>query len=497
MSISWKLRSKTAWIALLSVAMWVAMPLLNAQEGTPAQQTQPPPQTSAPPQSAPLEKKPDASTPQEGANGREQATVTVEKKISPEEARELLNSVDEILQFVSKETGLPIKHSVKRQLATREEVVKYLEDRMKEDKDTERLERAATSLKKFGLLPPDFNLRPYLLELLKEQVAGFYDARTQTVYLLDWVEADAQRPVLAHELTHALQDQSFGMEKWAEIKKNPKGDTESAEIDEERSARQAVLEGQAMVVLIDYTLEPLGKTVMDSPDLVNAMKAGMSSDGASPIYARSPLFLREALVFPYTWGLDFVRQVMKSRGRDGAFAGTLKNPPVDTRQLMEPSTYLAAEKLGQLPIPDFKGILGKDLEVDDTGGIGEFDLYVMLKQWIGTKAADDRARTWRGGYYLTARDKKNKNAPVSLIYTSKWPDANDALEFSRLYVQGLQKRYKSVRPGEHDGTGSMWMTDDGPVELEIRGDTMVVTEGFEREKAKALRELAFGKAKTD
>jgi hypothetical protein len=63
-------------------------------------------------------------------------------------------------------------------------------------------------------LPRNFDLSNFLVAMLREQVAGYYDEKTKTVNLLNWLDAEQQKPVLAHELTHALQDQSFGLEKW-------------------------------------------------------------------------------------------------------------------------------------------------------------------------------------------------------------------------------------------------------------------------------------------
>jgi hypothetical protein len=137
-----------------------------------------------------------------------------EKVISPKEAKELFRSVDEILQFASDDTGLPIKHKVKRRLTKRDEVQSYIEKSMRDDKDTQRLERSSAVLKKFGLLPRNFDLSTFLVKMLREQVAGYYDPKTTTVNLLNWLDAEQQKPVLAHELTHALQDQSFGLEKF-------------------------------------------------------------------------------------------------------------------------------------------------------------------------------------------------------------------------------------------------------------------------------------------
>ena len=182
--------------------------------------------------------------------------------------------------FASKDTLLPIKHEVKRQLVSRDEVESYVSKHTSEDEDAKRLRRSELVLKKFGLLPRDFDLGKFLPLLLKEQVAGYYDPKTRTVNLLDWLGADQQKPVLAHELTHALQDQSFNLEKYmkpadADLVKKKEITAQDIENDEVSTTRQAVVEGQAMVVLVDYMLEPMGLSLKDSPQVVQALKDGM------------------------------------------------------------------------------------------------------------------------------------------------------------------------------------------------------------------------------
>ena len=113
--------------------------------------------------------------------------------LTKEQAKALFSQVDTILSFVSADTKLPIQHSVKRKLLTRDEVNKYLTQKFDEDEGAKRLERSEIVLKKFGLLDRDFNLRPFLISLLTEQVAGFYDNKTKTVNLLDWIEPDEQK----------------------------------------------------------------------------------------------------------------------------------------------------------------------------------------------------------------------------------------------------------------------------------------------------------------
>ncbi len=141
---------------------------------------------------------------------------------------------------------------------------RFLKKKFDEDEGAKRLERSELVLKKFGLLDRDFQLRPFLISLLTEQIAGFYDNKTKTVNLLDWIEPEEQKPVLAHELTHALQDQSVDLEKWSDsgvhgVSLNLKEDNRHLETDEQETARDAVAEGQAMAVFIDYTLRLDGK----------------------------------------------------------------------------------------------------------------------------------------------------------------------------------------------------------------------------------------------
>ena len=99
------------------------------------------------------------------------------------------------------------------------------------------------------------------LKLLREQVAAFYDPKTKTVNLLDWVRPELQRPVLAHELTHALQDQTIDLRKWFRDGGKDNGtlpDQQEQVVEEAQAARENVAEGQAMVTMLDYILAPSG-----------------------------------------------------------------------------------------------------------------------------------------------------------------------------------------------------------------------------------------------
>src|SRR5215472_14474058 len=202
-----------------------------------------------------------------------EADAPAPHRLTAEEKEDLLASVDEVLRFASRDTLLPIKHSVKKAIVSREEVEKYLDEKFKTDVDRIRFERSELVLKKFGLLPRTFELHSFMIKLLGEQVAGFYNEKSKTMNLLDWVEAEMQKPVMAHELTHALQDQSYDLEKMSkhdeEVEKRGLDDLNLVvREDEQSTCRSAIMEGQAMIVYLDYVLAPNGTSVEKSPKIV-------------------------------------------------------------------------------------------------------------------------------------------------------------------------------------------------------------------------------------
>ncbi|MGH9547496.1 MAG: hypothetical protein ACRD23_19985 [Terriglobales bacterium] len=437
--------------------------------------------------------------------------AAAEPKISPQEAEKLFRSVDEILRFVSQDTLFPIKHQVKRQLVSRDQVESYVTKHTSEDEDARRLRRSELVLKKFGLLPRDFDLGKFLPPLLKEQVAGYYDPKSKTVNLLDWLGAEQQKPVLAHELTHALQDQSFNLEKYmkpvdADLVKKKRITAQDIENDEVSTARQAVVEGQAMVVLVDYLLEPMGLSLKDSPQVVQSLKDGMLVGTADSIEFRSaPIYMKEALTFPYRYGIDFIAELLKEGGKDKAFAELFLNPPHTTRQIMEPQTYLTGERLEPMYVPDLQQVF-RNYDRFDVGAVGEFDVAVLIDQYAGAPISNQLYPHWRGGYYYAVRPKGDPAAPLALLYASRWSTPEKAANFAAIYAAGLSKRYLHVHnvppAGKEPAIGNdvpdhltgehTWRTEEGPVVIDARGDMVMVTESLDQATTSKLEQEVFG-----
>jgi hypothetical protein len=438
-----------------------------------------------------------------------------EQKISPQEAEKLFRSVDEIIRFASKDTLFPIKHEVKRQLVNRDEVADYVTKHTSEDEDAKRLRRSELVLKKFGLLPRDFDLGKFLVVLLKEQVAGYYDPKTKTVNLLDWLGAEQQKPVLAHELTHALQDQSFNLEKYmkpgdADLDKKKEITSQDIADDEIGTTRQAVVEGQAMVVLVDYMLAPTGQSIKDSPEVVEALKQGMLVGTADAVqFQNAPIYMKEALTFPYRYGIDFIAEMLTKGGKEKAFTALFQDPPRTTRQIMEPQTYLTGERLEPMPLPDFRQVF-KNYDRFDVGAVGEFDVAVLIDQYAGAEMSHRMYPHWRGGYYYAARPKGDPAAPLALLYVSRWSNPDAASQFGAIYAKAIAKRYAHVHDVAENGKDSgvptaaleklsgkrTWLTEEGPVVIEAEGDTVLIAESVDQPTTDKLEQEVFATAAT-
>ena len=162
---------------------------------------------------------------------------------------EFAATADEVLQQVSEITGLKLLTPLKKTLRSRDEIRAYVIREMDEEKKPAERYAEARSAEAFGLLPKGFDLDNFMIDLLTEQIAGLYDPKAREFYIADWIPLDDQRMVMAHELTHALQDQHFQIEAWEKAAR-PNDDAELA--------REAVLEGSAMAAMMDYLLKGTG-----------------------------------------------------------------------------------------------------------------------------------------------------------------------------------------------------------------------------------------------
>jgi hypothetical protein len=433
-----------------------------------------------------------------------------EHRITPEQAQQLFSLVDDLIKFSSAETGLPVKSTVKRQLTTRAAVDGYLEEKFKEDEGAKRLQRDEIVLKKFGLLDRDFDLKPFLLDLLKEQIEAYYDSKTKTVNLLDWVDPEEQKPVMAHELTHALQDQHADLEKWDDqtpndVSLDAAGDRDHLARDEMDTARDSVAEGQATAVMMDYMLKPLGKSLVKDPDVIDAIREQMNSTADSPVMARAPLLLSESMLFPYREGLSFEQDVWMDQGRDAAFAGALDRPPTSSWEIINPREYEHKHSPAIPLLPDIHPLVDALFRPYDIGQIGQLDVHILTELIGGDNAARDLTPAWNGGLYWAGQLRSASAAgqattkSLGLFYLSIWKSADSAEVFARLYARNLGRKYVRVHQestasdtAAGESQEQVFTTDEGPVLISTRGNMVFVAESFSLPLARKLAALILG-----
>ena len=470
---------------------WCSLPALLIALAAGAQTTPTPPGSTPPPASATDQPSDPAKTP--------------ETHITPQQAKELFSSIPPILQFASEDTKLPIRHQVKPRLTTRNEVEKYLLEKMKDDKDAKRMERSEIVLKKFGLIDADFHLQSFLVKLLDEQIAAYYDSKTKTVNLLDWIAPDTQKPVLAHELTHALQDQHVNLDKWQsqtsdDLSHTFADDRKHVATDEDDTAREAVLEGQAMAVFVDYSLAPAHRSLRTSPEIIENLLDTMTDDGDSPVLSRAPLLLQESLLFPYKDGLKFEASlVTDSKNPAAAYGAVLDRPPASSYEIMNPHVYEQASKIPLLNMPDIHPVIDAQYSPYDIGVMGELDVRILAELFGGKEVAAELTPAWDGGIYYAAQKKdapdKSTTSSVALFYLSQWKSEAAAADFVKMYADELGRKYNHVsRNTSADASAGeqIYDTNEGPVLIATSGKDVFVSESYDLATARKLQLLMFG-----
>jgi hypothetical protein len=415
--------------------------------------------------------------------------------VTDEDAKTLFKEIDAILKFASQDAHLPIRTPVKHKVIGRDEVDKMMADYLAKDEERKKIQQSELVMKKFGLLPANFELQKFYATSGHE-LAGFYAFDDKTMYLLNWIELSKQEPVMAHELTHALQDQNFDLPKWNGIHGSSaanKADT----IDTE--ARLAAVEGQAMVTFLDYMIRPSGRTLADIPNAVDTLRSIILSSYDSGVsFHNAPPLLKETTYFPYLDGFAFEMEVQKREGTDAAFAGVFRRPPHNTHEIIHPEDYIARARPATFALPDLTLAMGANYKPYDSGEIGELDVRIMATSFGRENDAYTVAEQWNGGSYQAVLQPSSASKPAAdltprdlgLVYVSKWKTYVAAARFAQLYETALLTRTKAASPTaptecpKKTECAIKWSahftTDDGPVTMEVAKDnTLVITQGLQ------------------
>ena len=379
---------------------------------------------------------------------------------------DFIAAADEVLGQMSEITGLKLMTPLKKSLRSREEIRAYVIKEMNEEKSAEERYADRRSAEAFGLLPKGFDLDAFMVSVLTEQVEGLYDPKSREFYIADWSPPGDQRMVMAHELTHALEDQHYQIEAWLKAARP----NEDAEL-----ARDAVLEGSAMAAMVDYLMLGTGRSLKDMSDFDPSMLMG--DIGSSPTLKDAPPFLKDTLIFPYLGGMNFSVALLKNSGW-AALAGVFEKPPVSTQQILHPALYRSGRVPTTVALPKLEKLLGDNWKKLDENIMGEYGWKEVLKQFLDEDRAKRLAASWDGDRYSVFEEKKTKN--LVLVTRIHLDSEEHAGRFFGQYSEALEKKYPERTHLLRRPNFFSFVVSDGGVFLNCWGAECVTMEGVSR-----------------
>ena len=402
-----------------------------------------------------------------------------------QEESDVLATADALLGRVSQVTGLSIKNQVKKQILNRSQIRKYLEESLHAEYTPHEIYVQEAMLRAFGLVPADFSLETFLLGFYTEQAAGFYDPRQKTLFLTDDLAPEMQTLVLAHELTHALQDQNYDLQKFLRAERAN---------DDATNARQALTEGHAMAVTLQIMIQPLELSSL--PDLGPIMAGAMQLQMEGfPAFRNAPAFLRKQMVFPYLEGVDFTRSLVAHGGWPKANAA-FTNPPHSTQEIFDPKFYLEPRPLAKFDLPRPPPLAKyPKLQLLTENVMGQLGYYGLLEQFISEDQANNVAPGWVADRYVlydrapdgTASPPARVRRDCILVARVRWTSSETALAFFHDYQTILRRKYASAIVDQHTNADVFLGSAPEGHFILLRKDTDCLwAEGVPAEEAEAM-----------
>ena len=330
--------------------------------------------------------------------------------------------------------GLSFKKPVTYKVIGREELRKVLEGKLGEQYSAQELRDYGRTLETLGLIPAGTDLREAILGLYDEQVAAFYVPEERALYTFkdESFTRNLDKVTLAHELTHALQDQNFDLTTFPlKIKDN----------DDLALATSALVEGDATLLMAQYYGEHL-----DVRNMLSDVMGGMLGQKTAKFQAAPP-FLQQLLLFPYQEGTEFMMGVFAAGGMD-ALNDAFRHPPVSSQQILHPEQFLRdrhdPEKIA------LKKLDAGQWRLIGDNVLGEFGVRCLLSPSLGALEAQRLAAGWNGDRYHVY--ERGTNGPTALMWTTAWTTEKEAVDFADAYQQLTEKRgvvAKLERDGNH------------------------------------------------
>jgi hypothetical protein len=389
------------------------------------------------------------------SNGSTQTPISTPVSELP---NDLAKTLAEIESQVIQVRGLDKTQSVAYTLITADELEKMVVDDFFSEYSDEDAQKDALVLSSLGLLPKDFDLKGFYEALYSEQIAGFYDEETKEIYVVQGQDfGGSEKLTYAHEFTHVLQDQVYGLEQGLGLNE------EACQEDSERCAAvQALIEGDATQTEILW-FESYA-SMKDYRDLME-----MFDHLESPVLDSAPAYMAADMYFPYENGFAFV-QYLYEQGAYDAVDAAFAEPPVSTEQILHPEKYPNDVPL-EVTLPDLTESLGDSWTLFDENVMGELYIYFILNKAYNEEhqlldsLALAAAEGWGGDAYAVYINENTDE--MIFIMDSLWDTSEDAQEFGDAFAQYAFKRWEPLSLSILDA--EVWQGEEGSVGFWVEG----------------------------
>lgn len=359
----------------------------------------------------------------------------------------LTAQLDQVAAETSELRALPIQTEIQDAFLSREGLLQRLVEDFATDYPAEDVEADTRILEILGLIPAGTDLKQLYLDLLTEQVGGFYDPQSDELYVISGDDelSDLEEWAYAHEVTHALQDQAFDLEAVQD---------RANDVDDASLALSALIEGDAAAIQMDYLTANPGLMLGIGQALAGGEVESTQFDAAPPIIA-------ETLLFPYEAGLTFVTTLRDQGGWDAVDAA-YADPPMSTEQILHPEKYLDRDEPTTVTLPDLEAVL-EGYQTLDENSIGEFQTRIMLQNPGDTGTSETAAAGWDGDRYALLASGDD----TVLVWETAWDSEEDAEEFTAALRATDETRFGAAYAA--DGSTLALTTDDQSARIETKG----------------------------
>ncbi len=416
-------------------------------------------------------------------------TVALVAHVSAEDKNDLLKKADIIAKRVVKLRGLAQKRPIQRGVMQKEQIRKRLLKRIDEEYTPAELAAEELSLKRLGLLTPDTDYKKTVIELLTDQIAGFYDPAERRLYIAGWQTGAGvmDEMLMAHEIDHALQDQHFDLLKFMK----PGKENSDAAV-----ARQALVEGDGTALMVEYMMREANVSPWKDDTIVKMMTSQLSSAMGDEL-DKAPLVLREGLVFPYMQGLSFVVHFRKKHSWS-RINDIYRKPPLSTEHVLHPQKYLSYERPDEITARSLPALRGYRQVFSNING--ELGLTILLRQHApksGKKESEaiirkakQAAAGWGGDRLViyTPPGHSGKVAGTVGISYSVWDQAADAIELFEMLSDAMPSLSGGKVVKEDSSYVQYAGADKSVFVAQRQGDAVVLVMGAPRDQAGAILE---------